>query len=219
MRKLVVLTAVSAVMFSSCVGAVQEAVALYDSASALNKGYHSYKMVKSLKNAPPIFKDYDCVKVQTLIIPAEAGKAKELRDAFIDNFKYIVREYLKAAKLDNITVCDTDNCTCKGKTLVVQFLENGYSPNLFNRITIGGMLRGKLRYIDSESGKVLREENMEVAKDYKTLLQEIAMSVSTKAAQTALKLHPEENPEKLIDRLNKVKPIKPEYEKLFENSN
>ncbi|WP_022846824.1 hypothetical protein [Desulfurobacterium sp. TC5-1] len=218
-KTLVLLAAVSAVMFSSCVQEVENAVSLYNTAVALNRGYHAYSMVDSMKNAIPVFKDYKCVKVQALIMPGKTEKVKKLRSAFVDDFSYIVREYVKAAHLEDVKVCSTENCTdCKGKMLVIQFLENGYSPNLFNKITMGGLLRGSLRYIDGESGRVIREEKLEDAKNYEDLLQEIAMSVGSKAAQTAITIYPDKDPQKIIDEVNKVNPIKPEYRKLFEES-
>ncbi len=204
----------------SCTSAVEQAVQAYHLASAGYHAYYTHKLWESLKTAEPIFAGYDCVKVQALVLPAETEEIQKVRNAFVDNFKYIVRKDLEAARLNNIKVCTDEGCECSGKTLIVQFKEKGYKGDILHRITVGSKLRGELLYIDGETGKVIRKDNLELAKNYKQLLWEIHLSVGSKAVKTFEVLHPNAGKElqQVVADFNKIDPIKPEYKKLFEKT-
>jgi len=203
---------------SSCTSAVDTAIQAYNIATTGYHAYYTHKLWESLKTAEPIFAGYDCVKVQALVLPAKAEDIQKVRDAFVDNFKYIVKKDLEIARLDNVKVCTDSDCNCNGKTLIIQFEEKGYKDDILHKITVGSKLRGELLYIDGETGKVIRKDNLELAKNYKQLLWEIHLSVGSKAIKTFETLHPNAGKEleQVVADFNKFNPIKPEYEKLFE---
>ena len=211
---------ISGMMFSSCTSAVDTAIQTYRLATTGYHVYYTHKLWESLKTAEPIFAGYDCVRVQALVLPAETDKMQEIRDAFVDNFKHIVLKDLEAARLNNIEVCTDTDCSCKGKVLTIQFREEGYRDDILHKITVGGKLRGELLYIDGETGRIIRKDNLELAKNYEQLLWEIHLSVGTKAIKTYEVLHPNAGKEleEIAADFNKIDPIKPEYKELFEKA-
>lgn len=211
---------IAGLMFSSCTSAVDSVVTAYNLATTGYHAYYTHKLWESLKTAEPIFAGYDCVKVQALVLPAEGEDIQKVRDAFVDNFKYIVRKDLEAARLDNIKVCTDEGCECSGKTLIVRFREKGYKDDILHKITVGSKLRGELLYIDGETGKVIRKDNLELAKNYEQLLWEIHLSVGSKAVKTFETLHPNAGKEleQVVADFNKINPVKPEYKELFEKT-
>jgi len=211
---------ISGMAFSSCTSAVNTAIQTYRLATTGYHVYYTHKLWESLKTAEPIFAGYDCVRVQALVLPAKTDKIQEVRGAFVDNFKHIILKDLESAKLDGIEVCTDADCSCKGKILTVQFREEGYRDDILHKITVGGKLRGELLYIDGETGRVIRKDNLELAKNYEQLLWEIHLSVGTKAIKTYEVLHPNSGKEleEIVTNFNKIDPIKPEYKELFEKA-
>jgi len=207
----------SSVFLTGCLGAVQ-AVQMasmgFMSARAGYQGYNAVKMAKAIKNSEPIFENYDAVKVEVLLNPREEDAQKPAQ-AFRDNVKWMIEKDFEVIGVKKREVCEEN---CPENTLVVQFKEEGYGENLAQKLLAGEKLRGKLYYIDMKSGTVIKEEPLEVASDYASLIKEINLSVGMKILKEIEKEGDEEKLKSAVDRFNKFNPVKEEYRELFKKS-
>jgi len=216
MRKmLLVLLVVAVIPLGACVETlrtVQTAAQIYRTGKTATQGYYSVKMVKSLKDAEPLFDGYDSVKVETLIVPRDEEKTGNIISAFKDNLYYIVETDLQVVQSGK-SICSGESCS--GKTMLIQFREKDYNSNTAQRIFMGNKLRGKLYYIDKQTGTVIKEEDLEAVSNYKQILEMIHTSVVSKLLKS---IKDASKAQEAVNRVNRVDPIKPEYKELFKES-
>ncbi|RME64183.1 MAG: hypothetical protein D6778_08410 [Nitrospirae bacterium] len=191
---------------------VQTIGAVAMNARALTQGYYGMKMAKAMKNAEPIFQNYDSLRVEVLLNPRE-GDAKTLTDAFKDNLQWLIPKDVQVAGLE-LEVCGSVT-SCKGRTIVVQFKEEGYGTGIIKSFLIGEKLKGKLYFIDAQTSTIIAEKPLEVASNYADLIREIHIYVGTAALKTLEMQKDAEKVRKAVDEFNKIDPIKDEYKELF----
>ncbi|GAB6064930.1 hypothetical protein JCM9492_00220 [Aquifex pyrophilus] len=168
-------------------------------------------MAKQIRQSEPVFENYEAVKFEAFLNPREVENADELKRAFEDNVRWLIKKDLEVAGL-NLEVCQ-DNCP--ENTIVIQFRETGYGESLAQKLLAGEKLRGKLYYVDKKSGRVIKEENLEVAGSYADLVREIHLSVGFKALKSVEKTGDGERLKKAVEAFNRINPIKKEYEELL----
>lgn len=214
--KLVVAGAVfSSFLLTGCVGGAVQAIesvgATFMTVRAGYQGYNAMKMAKAIRKSEPVFENYDAVRVEVLLNPREVNE-KEIAEAFRDNVEWMIEKDIEVIGIEGLEVCREE---CPEKTLVVQFKEGGYGENLAQKLLAGEKLRGKLYYIDKASGKVIKEEPLEVAGSYADLIREINLSVGFKMLKSIEKEGDGEKLQKAIERFNSFNPIKEEYRELL----
>lgn len=200
--------------FGGFFGSINKAVDLYSNVKAGAQMYHSYDLVKTIRTAEPLFRDYDYVMVRVEINPRETEAGHDLSAAFKKNMHFIIEKDTQTSG-DYLRVCESE---CAGRTLVIQFKETGYDRNLIQKLTVGDMLRGELYYLNYENAEVLKIENLEIAKDYIQLLQEIHMSVVSKIIKSMNEeggQQDEKEMRKMVEEYNTFDPVMPEYRELF----
>lgn len=209
-----------ATLFTSCtetiqtIRTVQTGVHIYETVSVGYNSFYAYKMLQSLRNAKPIFKDYQSIKVEALVFPRK--NMKNFPKIFQENLAYNIEQALKISEL-NKTVCLMDD-KCIGKTIIVRFIEEGYKDDIAHRLFLGGKLKGSVQYIDKESRKILHEDKIELAKNYEELFRLSITGIEVKLLKE-LEVNGEgDKLQKAVNELNKINPIKPEYKEYFENS-
>lgn len=216
MKRLLLIAFVGVFLVSGC--AVYQLAStgaqVYNNSRALSTGYHANNMAKSMRNAEPIFKDYSAITVETLISPRDGDKGDQLVAAFKDNVGYLVDQDLKEVTPDK-TVCGA--ALCQGKVMLVQFKESGYDANAFQKMTMGDKLRGDLLFIDKESGAVVRKEDIEAMSNYGQVLRMVHSSVVSKLLKGRA-FKDQKEAEAVVNRVNTIDPIKPEYKDLFKAS-
>ncbi len=163
----------------SAVDTVQTATGLYGAAQAGSAMYHANEMVKSLEDETPVFQGYDRVRVEARVAP-RGDDAEAVREAFRNNLAYLVAGELAAAELP-AKVCLAN---CAGRVLTVQFVEEGYDDNLFQRLTMGGKLRGKVHYVDAADGSVVLTDVIESVETYADLAALVQTGIAMKVAKT-----------------------------------
>ena len=117
----------------------------------------------------------------------------------------------------NKNVCTKDS-ECRGKTIVVRFIEEGYKNNIANRLFVGGKLRGRIQYIDKETGKVLHEDEIELAKNYETLFKQALTAIELKLLKELEVEGKGDELQEAVNKVNNIDPIKPEYKEIFKKT-
>jgi len=218
LRKVKILTflGVVSVSLTSCLGtiqAVQTGIEAFQTGSAGVQGFYGYKMLQSLRNAQPIFKDYDSIKVEALVFPRK--NVEGFPEIFRDNLQYDIGKVVEIAKLNKV-VCNAEN-ECKGKTIIVRFVEEGYENNIANRLFTGGKLRGVVQYIDKDTNKVLHEDRVELTRNYEELFRQSLIGIEMKLLKELEVEGKGKELQEAVNKVNSLDPIKPEYKEIFKN--
>lgn len=198
-------------LIHSCVGAFQVAQVAAGGYLTARGGYQAYnaaKMAKVIRESEPLIEDYQGIKVEAML----NTENEEIKKAFKDNMEWMIRKDLEIAEYNDRVVCSEE---CPEKTVIVQFVETGYGESTAQKILAGDKLRGKLYFIDSQSGTVVREEPIESASNYIDVLKSINLSVGMKALKRFEKEGNEEKLKKKVDEFGKFFPVKEEYIDLF----
>ena len=216
--KTFVFLGIASISLTSCVGtiqAVQTGIQAYQTASAGVQGFYGYKMLQSLRHAKPIFKDYDSIKVEALVFPRKniAG----FPEIFRDNLQYDIEKAIEITKTNKV-VCNIEG-ECKGKTIVVRFVEEGYKDDLAHRLFTGGKLRGVVQYIDKDTNKILHEDRIELARNYRELFNQSLLGIELKLLKELEVEGKGDELQEAVNRMNSLDPIKPEYKQIFEKMN
>jgi len=187
---------------------------LYNNVKAGTMMYHSYDLVKTIRTAEPLFKDYDNVMVRVQINPREDVDGHDISAAFEKNVRYIIEKDTETSG-DYLKVCELE---CEGRTLVLQFKETGYNSNIVQKLTVGDKLRGELYYMDHDNAEVLKIEKLEMSDDYAGLLREIHMSVISKILKSMSEQGGRRDKREMrgmVEEYNAFDPVMPEYRELF----
>jgi len=183
-------------------------------------GNEAGSLVKSMRNARPVFLGYDMVKVEAQLRAREEGKSAELAAAFADNLGYLVEQDAGIAG-GSLKVCRES--ACSGKIITVRFEEEGYGSNSAAKFVMGDLVKGKLVFVDQGTGTVLHEAPHAATDNYAKLLKQIHGILGYSVIKTEMDRTPKDDSSKFDARLKKlnaaferIQPIKPGYSEIFE---
>lgn len=195
------------------VAAVDTGVSVFGAAKAGTTAYHSFSMVKDMRNSEPVFRGHSGAIVHVKIAPREDNE--QLPEDFKRNLIYLVNE--SAKRLDVQLVGCADHSQCSRPALGVQFIEDAYDQNLMHKVTMGDKIRGRLVYVNLNNGAVMNEVRIEAAEDYHHVMQLISGSIRFSMLKSFVEPGDESTQAK-ADALNGMPAIEPGREGRFSHS-
>lgn len=211
----VALVSAVAISLSGCGaagGVISGAQGAYGAARTYATATNAAKMAKDLKNAVPAFEGFDAAVTVARIAPRDEDASANLASMFEQNMVYLVNATASATGAP-LRGCPS-RAACSGKLMVLQFIEDDYSGNIVEKFTLGSKLRGRLSYIDADSGQIVYEQRIEAADNYGHVMQAIKAQLST----TLLRSFPADDLPAITDRLETIEPVAPQYAALSEAS-
>lgn len=205
----VTVLAVALATLAGC-AAVDTAQNVYTAAKTGYTAKAAYNDVKDIKTAEPAFSGYSSVLVYSELVPRDQEKATAMKSAFSESMVYQVQQ-LGSAVGAQLVVCQAASA-CGGRVLSVQFREEAYNANLGERLLMGSQLKGKLVYVDNASGRVIAEKRIEGVDTYADVLGLIRGSMMMSMLRSYNGAGATE------ETMNRVKAVKPGYEKLLSAS-
>lgn len=184
----------------------------YGAARAYTTVTNTAKMAKDLRNAEPAFEGFDAAVPVAKIAPRDDNAPANLSLLFEQNMVYLVNATASATGAA-LRSCPS-RVACNGKVMVLQFTEDDYSGNVVEKLTLGSKLRGRLSYIDADSGNIVYEQRIEATDNYGDVMKVIKGQLSI----TLLRSFPADDMEATADRLDAIEPVASRYDILNKTS-
>lgn len=170
------------------------------------------KMAKDLRNAVPAFQGFDAAVPVAKIKPRDEDAPADLALMFEQNMIYLLDATAGAIGAP-LRSC-ASRAACSGRLLVLQFTEDDYGGNVIEKFTIGDKLRGRLSYIDADSGEIIYEQRVEAVSNYGDVMKAIKAQLSV----TLMRSYPADDMEAATDRIDAIEPVAARYDALKEMS-
>jgi hypothetical protein len=180
-KLLLVLSFISVFVLNGClIEAFYVCSTLLTAKSAYN-GYETITSLKSIKEGPPIFREYQVAYISIDVQPRKENS--ESVNHIMENVYCRTANAMSRESGSKLTFrpYDGEQVAACADALIIQVKEN--KPSMIGKIMSGDKIHASVKYIDKKSVRSVCEERYDIARDYQEMIGLMSMSAMLKMSK------------------------------------
>lgn len=216
MRKSNITSVISILVAALALNACAVIDEVHNARQAVN-AFYGFKTIAGVQAPFPAYAQASVASFSVQIVPREGQDAAVISRTMTAAMVDYARRAAAVTGL-RITVCST-NCPA-GQRIAANFTEKGYHKDIVNRIAMGDKLRGNLRIIDTASGNVEADQEINAMKTYADVVEFANAYIGGLIGASASKANDNSDKQNkaMVKRLNALDKLPKRYAKVLDQA-